>query len=213
MLPYTNKYRYVTVADALHFSNDLKLAHYVKIPPRHTYMAQVAAVVVSAFVATGVMNFQMTNIPNLCERYLLPLCIFQTSTAPLLTGNFKQYTEGSFHLPGCKYIFYGRSSLWKYRRPSSLWHEWTVHHSLVCIPCWIRLANHFLLCSKASEKVALDCQSPPSHSCKWRKFLVILNSIPNPYFILHPSSLAYNTDTRSTVQHSLRLARRHPRLA
>lgn len=105
MLPYTNKYRYVTVADALLFSNDLKLAHYVKIPPRHTYMAQVAAVVVSAFVATGVMNFQMTNIPNLCERYLLPLCIFQTSTAPLLTGNFNSTQKDRFTCPGVNTYF------------------------------------------------------------------------------------------------------------
>ncbi|KAF7556436.1 hypothetical protein G7Z17_g1402 [Cylindrodendrum hubeiense] len=58
---------YVTTAHALDFANDLKLAHYVKIPQRQTFWAQVIAVFVSAFVCTGVMNFQITNIPDLCE--------------------------------------------------------------------------------------------------------------------------------------------------
>ncbi|KAL3478476.1 OPT oligopeptide transporter protein-domain-containing protein [Aspergillus californicus] len=58
---------YVTTAHALAFANDLKLAHYVKIPPRQTFWAQVIAVVVSAFVCTGVMNFQITNIADICQ--------------------------------------------------------------------------------------------------------------------------------------------------
>ncbi|KAF6826671.1 opt oligopeptide transporter [Colletotrichum plurivorum] len=44
---------YVTTAHALDFANDLKLAHYLKIPQRHTFVAQVVAVFVSAFVCTG----------------------------------------------------------------------------------------------------------------------------------------------------------------
>lgn len=62
--------RYVTTAHALDFANDLKLAHYVKIPPRQTFWAQVIATVVSAFVCTGVMNFQITSIPDLCSSYV-----------------------------------------------------------------------------------------------------------------------------------------------
>ncbi|KAK2028611.1 OPT oligopeptide transporter [Colletotrichum zoysiae] len=58
---------YVTTAHALDFANDLKLAHYLKIPQRHTFFAQVVAVFVSAFVCTGIMNFQIENIPNLCS--------------------------------------------------------------------------------------------------------------------------------------------------
>lgn len=57
----------MTTAHALDFANDLKLAHYLKIPQRHTFTAQVVATTVSAFVCTGVMNFQIMNIPDLCE--------------------------------------------------------------------------------------------------------------------------------------------------
>ncbi|KAL4950333.1 OPT oligopeptide transporter protein-domain-containing protein [Aspergillus filifer] len=60
-------YGYFTTAHALAFANDLKLAHYVGILPRQTFWAQVVLVVVSAFVCTGVMNFQITHIPNICE--------------------------------------------------------------------------------------------------------------------------------------------------
>ncbi|KAF2709098.1 OPT oligopeptide transporter [Pleomassaria siparia CBS 279.74] len=58
---------YVTTAHALDFANDLKLAHYMKIPPRHTFAAQTVAVVISSFVSTAVMNFQMDRIKDLCE--------------------------------------------------------------------------------------------------------------------------------------------------
>ncbi|KAI6363790.1 hypothetical protein MCOR07_005417 [Pyricularia oryzae] len=59
-------YGYVTCAHALAFANDLKLAHYVKIPPRTTFIAQVVATLVSTFVCTGVLNFQMNMIPGVC---------------------------------------------------------------------------------------------------------------------------------------------------
>lgn len=55
----------MTCAHALHFSKDLKLAHYVKIPPRHTFTAQIVATFVSSFVATSILNFQM-SLPDVC---------------------------------------------------------------------------------------------------------------------------------------------------
>ncbi|KJZ77186.1 hypothetical protein HIM_03507 [Hirsutella minnesotensis 3608] len=58
---------YVTVAHALDFANDLKLGHYLKVPPRQTFWCQISATVVSAFVCTAVMNFQITKIPDICE--------------------------------------------------------------------------------------------------------------------------------------------------
>lgn len=59
---------YVTCAHAVWFSNDLKLAHYVKIPPRQTFMAQMVATLVSSFVCIGVLNFQMNQIPGVCSE-------------------------------------------------------------------------------------------------------------------------------------------------
>ncbi|CZS81346.1 unnamed protein product [Fusarium graminearum] len=58
---------YVTVAHALDFANDLKLGHYLKVPQRQTFWCQTVATIVSAVVCTGVMNFQIRNIPGICE--------------------------------------------------------------------------------------------------------------------------------------------------
>nr|XP_031859239.1 OPT family small oligopeptide transporter [Kwoniella shandongensis]KAA5526311.1 OPT family small oligopeptide transporter [Kwoniella shandongensis] len=58
-------YGYITTAQAIYFCNDLKLAHYVKIPPRHTFVAQMTAVLISTFVCTGVFNFQL-SFKNVC---------------------------------------------------------------------------------------------------------------------------------------------------
>lgn len=46
---FFKSFGYVTCAHALFFSNDLKLAHYVKIPPRQTFSAQMWGTLVSTF--------------------------------------------------------------------------------------------------------------------------------------------------------------------
>ncbi|KAH7050077.1 OPT oligopeptide transporter [Macrophomina phaseolina] len=66
---FFKSFGYVTCAHALRFCNDLKMAHYVKVPPRHTFIAQIVGTLVSSFICTGVMNFQMRNIPDVCESY------------------------------------------------------------------------------------------------------------------------------------------------
>ncbi|RDW75850.1 putative opt oligopeptide transporter [Coleophoma crateriformis] len=66
---YFKSFGYVTCATALRFSNDLKLAHYVKIPPRQTFFAQLIATLVSTLVCTGVLNFQMNQIDGVCTAH------------------------------------------------------------------------------------------------------------------------------------------------
>lgn len=63
---YFKSFGYITTAQALAFSNDLKLGHYLKVPPRHTFIAQLVATLVSSFVCVGVFNFQMNQINGLC---------------------------------------------------------------------------------------------------------------------------------------------------
>ncbi|CAK7274168.1 hypothetical protein SEPCBS57363_006024 [Sporothrix epigloea] len=63
---YFKAFGYVTCASAVSFASDLKVAHYVKIPPRHTFAAQLIATVVSSFVCTGILNFQMNKIKGIC---------------------------------------------------------------------------------------------------------------------------------------------------
>ncbi|GIC86125.1 uncharacterized protein Aud_002488 [Aspergillus udagawae] len=62
-------YGYTTLANALPFISDLKLAHYAKIPPWHTFSAQIVATIVSAVVCTAMLNYQINKIPDICQRF------------------------------------------------------------------------------------------------------------------------------------------------
>ncbi|KAJ7681289.1 OPT-domain-containing protein [Mycena rosella] len=63
---YFKTYGYVTTAHTLNFASDLKLAHYMHIPPVTTFWAQIYATTISSFVCIAILNFQMTQIPDVC---------------------------------------------------------------------------------------------------------------------------------------------------
>jgi len=58
---------YITMAQALTFTSDFKLGHYMKIPPRSMFWAQVVATVIAGTVQLGVQAWMFTNIPNMCD--------------------------------------------------------------------------------------------------------------------------------------------------
>ncbi|KAJ7083916.1 OPT-domain-containing protein [Mycena crocata] len=66
---YFKSYGYVTTAHTLNFAQDLKLAHYMHIPPVITFWAQIYATTVSSFVCIAILNFQMTQIPEVCTPH------------------------------------------------------------------------------------------------------------------------------------------------
>ncbi|KAF2116458.1 OPT oligopeptide transporter [Lophiotrema nucula] len=87
---FFKSFGYVTCAHTLNFAQDLKMAHYVKIPPRHTFTAQMVATLVCSFVTTSILNFQMNEIPGVCtatqkDHYTCP-GINQFFTAAVLWG-------------------------------------------------------------------------------------------------------------------------------
>jgi OPT family oligopeptide transporter len=62
-------YGYNLTAQALQFSSDFKLGHYMKIPPRTMFVAQVAAAVVAGTVQLGVQAWMFQNIPDICSNH------------------------------------------------------------------------------------------------------------------------------------------------
>ncbi|KAL2257875.1 hypothetical protein VTK26DRAFT_9059 [Humicola hyalothermophila] len=64
---FFKSYGYVTCAQALSFSSDLKLAHYLKIAPRFTFWAQMVPTLISTFISIGVLQYQV-HIENICTR-------------------------------------------------------------------------------------------------------------------------------------------------
>ncbi|KAJ6496101.1 OPT-domain-containing protein [Mycena sanguinolenta] len=63
---YFKSYGFVTTFQTINFASDLKVAHYMHIPPQLTFWAQIYATIISTFVCTGILNFQMTKIPGVC---------------------------------------------------------------------------------------------------------------------------------------------------
>jgi OPT family small oligopeptide transporter len=57
----------IILAQAQTFSSDLKMAHYMKIPPRTTFACQVAASIWACFVQTAVLNWTLKNVAGVCE--------------------------------------------------------------------------------------------------------------------------------------------------
>ncbi|KAJ4152764.1 hypothetical protein LMH87_009284 [Akanthomyces muscarius] len=60
-------YGVITCLQAQAFARDLKLAHYLKIPPRITFFAQMVPTLATTFVAIGVLTYQIT-IKDVCTE-------------------------------------------------------------------------------------------------------------------------------------------------
>ncbi|KAH7908750.1 OPT oligopeptide transporter [Hygrophoropsis aurantiaca] len=58
---------FITMTQALQFASDFKLCHYMKIPPRTMFWAQVCAVIVAGTVQLGVQSWMFSNIPDMCS--------------------------------------------------------------------------------------------------------------------------------------------------
>ncbi|KAK5050578.1 hypothetical protein LTR84_003860 [Exophiala bonariae] len=56
----------IVLGQAQVFSGDLKMAHYMKIPPRTTFACQVVAATWAVFVQISVMNWALGNISEIC---------------------------------------------------------------------------------------------------------------------------------------------------
>ncbi|KAF8258596.1 OPT oligopeptide transporter [Lactarius quietus] len=58
---------YITMNQALSFTSDFKLGHYMKIPPRPMFFCQVVATVIASTVQLGVQAWLFSNIEDICS--------------------------------------------------------------------------------------------------------------------------------------------------
>ncbi|EKV08503.1 hypothetical protein PDIG_58470 [Penicillium digitatum PHI26] len=59
-------YSYISSAQGIKFSSDLKLGHYMKIPPRILFGVQMMATLISSLTQIGVLNWMFTFVPGIC---------------------------------------------------------------------------------------------------------------------------------------------------
>ncbi|KAG1715802.1 hypothetical protein ID866_1378 [Astraeus odoratus] len=105
---------YAGTVQAVGFSGDLKLGHYMKIPPRLMFLAQVVAAIVSSIVVTSVQNWMFANIVNMCQpdqpqQFTCPsTTVFATSS--LVWGGIgphRLFTPGTMYSPLLWFFFAG----------------------------------------------------------------------------------------------------------
>jgi OPT family small oligopeptide transporter len=60
---------YITVQQAIQFTADFKLGHYMKVPPRPMFWGQIVATVVAGTVQLGIQAWMFENIPELCDEH------------------------------------------------------------------------------------------------------------------------------------------------
>lgn len=59
-------YGYISSSQGVKFAADLKLGHYMKIPPRILFWVQMVATIISSLTQIGVLNWMFANVPGIC---------------------------------------------------------------------------------------------------------------------------------------------------
>ncbi|KAI0254429.1 OPT oligopeptide transporter protein-domain-containing protein [Lactifluus subvellereus] len=60
-------YSVQTLTESTSFVQDLKLGHYIKVPPRATFLVQLVATLFTAFLQVGVKQWIFGNVPDICS--------------------------------------------------------------------------------------------------------------------------------------------------
>ncbi|KAM7189257.1 putative opt family small oligopeptide transporter [Rhypophila sp. PSN 637] len=95
---------YITCSQALTFVSDLKFGHYMKIPPRTMFMAQVVATTFSCFIQIMTLNYALKTIPEVCtptqpEHFTCPggKVFFAASVIWGLIGPARMFSPGQIY--------------------------------------------------------------------------------------------------------------------
>ncbi|KAF9274316.1 hypothetical protein BGZ68_000777 [Mortierella alpina] len=73
-------YGYIVNVQALTFTADLKLGHYMKIPPRIMFMAQVVSTFIAGIINLSTATWLINTRPNICQKEGYPFTCRSTKT-------------------------------------------------------------------------------------------------------------------------------------
>ncbi|KAJ2624053.1 hypothetical protein GGI25_001351 [Coemansia spiralis] len=98
-------YGHGSLAQALSYAQDMKLAHYMKIPPRQVLLYQTIGIVISVIIQTCLFFWLIDHIPHMCRPEGYPwVCrstnlVYSASIIWNLIGPLKVFGEGSPYSP------------------------------------------------------------------------------------------------------------------
>ncbi|KAL4892509.1 OPT oligopeptide transporter protein-domain-containing protein [Aspergillus ambiguus] len=105
-------YGYITMTQGLYFCQDMKLGHYMKVPPRVTFAAQMIACLWCSVVQVAVLNWALATIPGIC-----------TTTQP-----------DHYRCPNGR-VFFNASIIWGVIGPARMFSSGQIYSTLMY--CWI----------------------------------------------------------------------------
>ncbi|KAJ2756231.1 hypothetical protein GGI19_001010 [Coemansia pectinata] len=100
-------YGYITMTQALSLVGDQKLGHYMKIPPRHLFIAQLIGTIICGFVQLGVAFWLIDTVKGMCTPEGAPFTCITTNT------------------------FYSASVIWGLVGPAYLFGTGQIYHSMI----------------------------------------------------------------------------------
>lgn len=127
------------VGQGLYFTQDMKLGHYLKIPPRTLFFAQGSATILGALTQVGVTLWMLGNVENICSAkqangFTCPhgRTVFSSSVIWGAIGPARMYSPGKIY-SGLLHFFWigGLMPIITW----AIWKKWSVKAD------WIRLIN------------------------------------------------------------------------
>ncbi|KAH6904577.1 small oligopeptide transporter [Coprinopsis sp. MPI-PUGE-AT-0042] len=127
-------YGYITMAQAMQFTADFKLGHYMKVPPRPMFWCQIVATIIAGTVQLGVQAWMFSNIPDLCEPHQKNFFVCASTnvfgTASViwgLIGPAEHFSKGQIYYALCFFFLLGAACpviLWlvSKRWPRTMFH-------------------------------------------------------------------------------------------
>ncbi|KAG2142311.1 OPT oligopeptide transporter protein-domain-containing protein [Suillus bovinus] len=124
-------YSVQTLSEATSFVQDLKLGHYIKVPPRATFLVQFVGTLLASFIQIGVKQWMFNNIPDICtpNQPSFLTCphnqVYYTASAVWgIIGPTRQFGKGTLYYPELYAIIVGALLpvpfwLWQRRYPNS----------------------------------------------------------------------------------------------
>ncbi|KAJ7350670.1 OPT oligopeptide transporter protein-domain-containing protein [Mycena albidolilacea] len=124
-------YSVQTLTEATSFIQDLKLGHYVKVPPRASFLVQLVGTLVAAFLQVGVKTWIFSNVEDICSptqksQLTCPhnQVFFTASIVWGLIGPSRQFGRGTLYHPHTYALIVGALLplpfwFWQRRNPNS----------------------------------------------------------------------------------------------
>lgn len=121
-----------SLVEAINFTRDMKLGHYMKIPPRSMFIAQLSAVGVACFVQVGLKEWLFRTIPDMCAYRQKDMLVCSTTRAMYsasiiwgLVGPERLFSKGGIYNPQLYMLLVGALApipfwLWVRKYPKSI---------------------------------------------------------------------------------------------